>query len=246
MVTYTTWARAIILGPRVIIVEFHLPSSTWNRDKDLQLWTMRSLEFKGKDPTRIENLKAFAFLDVATFQYPESWELYRNIIRSPDFFRVALYNAAQNETPSVQINVQAARIGGAVSLDTMTEEEAKFLDSYKFQLRDKLPAPSFVPPNIQTENVKISVYTVAPKPRPRQGKTMLPKPNQEYWLTSFDKNGIAYVVSMLTPGRENIYQDWARGTRTYQIVVETLSGNLVGMKKPEKGPSTTAIPYLDD
>lgn len=245
LVTYTTWARTIIMGPRVVIVEFHLPNSTWLRDKDLQLLTMRSLQFKGKDPTRIENLKAFAFLDIATFQYPESWELYRKIIRSPDYFRVALFNAAENQTPSVQINVQAARLAGAVEVRVMAEEEAKFLDSYNFQLRDRLPAPVFVPPGSLSKNIKTAVYNVGPKPRTREGQTVKPKITQEYWLTSFERNGVSYVASMLTPARQSVYQDWARGTRTYQIVIETLAGNLIGMKQPEKGPATTAIPYLE-
>lgn len=243
LVTYTTWARATLLGPRIILTEFHVPSDTYSRDKDVQILAMQSYKMKGIDDERIEKLRAFAFLDVATFQYPDSWILFRNIIRSPDFFRVLIYNAEAKDSPNTQISVQATRIGGNENLDTMKEEEKKFLDKQLLILSTSLPPPNFVPPSPAIKNVKNFVYKVAG--RPGQYETKERPADREYWLTSFDDGKTAFLVSMLIPGRTNIYKDWARGTRAYQIVVETLSGNLVGKKHSEdtmKGE--TAIPFL--
>ncbi len=249
LVTYTTWARAVIVGPRMILVEFHVPSDTWERDRDLQNWTMKTIDVSTKDTARIEPLEAFAFLDVATFQYPKSWTLLRNIIRSPDFFRVALFNAQENETPSVQITVQAARIDGNVSLDTMKQEEQKFLDAQRVILRDKLPAPQFVPPEAKAEHIQNLVYTVSSTPGLHDLDAALKPVTKEYWLTTFDRNGTAFVISMLVPARQGVYQDWARATRTYQIVIETLAGQLQGSKPNGSNVQTdgnTAIPFLKD
>ena len=243
LVTYTTWARATVLGPRIILTEFRVPSDTWEQDKDVMIRSMQSYKLTGKDDTRIEVLRAFAFLDVATFQYPESWILFRNIIRSPDFFRVLLFNAEAKDSPNTQISVQATRIGGNESMDTMKDEEQKFLDKQYLILGEALPAPDFVPPAPDIKNVKNYVYKVSTKPDKYATKALTA--DREYWLTSFDKGGTVYLVSMLIPARTNIYKDWARGTRAYQIIVETLSGNLIGKKHSEDSmKGETAIPFL--
>lgn len=245
LVTYVTWARATVLGPRVILAEYHVPSDIWMRDKDWQVRSMESYKLDGKDETRIEQLRAFAFLDVATFQYPQSWVLFRNIIRSPDYFRVALFNTSDTN-PNTQITVQATRIGGGTDTVMMKDEEQKFLDKQGYYLRKSLPAPNFVPPKPTIQNLRNLVYTVSAKPRNYQSaEDERLRQSREYWITTFDSGATSYVVSMVVPARDSIYQDWARGTRAYQMVVETLAGNLIGKVNNEKTlKNETAIPFV--
>lgn len=250
LVTYITWARAVQVGPRIILIEYALPSALIKTQQDLQTYVMNSINpSKSTDQGRVEALKAFAFLDVATFQYPESWNLYRKIINSPNYFRVALFNASENQSPTVQINVQALRIGGSVPLDTIEEEEQKFTKVYQILLRNRLPAPNFVPDSARAQNVRTMVYEVSARPAPNEVDQIEKKAiNREYWVTRFDRNGTAYAVSMLLPARKNIYMDWARGTRAYQYIIETMAGNLIGMAADvEKGRKVndTAIPFLE-
>lgn len=248
--TFMTWARAVQVGPRIILIEYRLPSGLIKTQQDLQTYVMTSLDFKkSSDPGRVEELKAFAFLDVATFQYPASWSLYRKIINSPNYFRVALFNASENQSPTVQINIQALRIGGTVPLDTIEDEEEKFTKVYQILLRNRLPAPNFVPDEAGAQNIRSMVYEVSARPAPNEVDQIEKKAvNREYWVTRFDRNGTAYAVSMLLPARKNIYMDWARGTRAYQYIIETLSGNLIGMAadvEKSKKLNDTAIPFLE-
>lgn len=244
LITYTTWARAYVMGPRVLLVEYHVPSETWKRDRDSQYWAMTTLKAEQKDKARIEKLRAFAFLDVATFQYPQSWELFRNIVKSPDFFRVALFNANLNATPSTQITVQATRKGGGIKPAIMDAEEKKYLVKQNVVLNDRLPAPNFIPSNAQVTNKKYQVFKLADKPRNLEEENN-PTINKEYWLTTFEKNGVVYSISMFIPARNAIYKDWARGTRAYQIIISTVAGNLLGQKDITDKNTGSAIPFLN-
>jgi len=160
---------------------------------------------------------------------------------------VALFNDG-NINPSTQITVQATRIGGGISAEMMKDEEKKFLDKQSYFLRKSLPSPNFVPPSPDIKGLSNNVYTVSARPREYQASDDAKlAESREYWLTSFDKGGTSYVVSMVVPGRNNIYNDWARGTRAYQIVIETLSGNLVGKSFQEQSLGhETAIPFVGD
>lgn len=244
LVTYTTWARAYVMGPRVLLFEYHVPSETWKRDRDNQYWTMTNLEVEKKDTAAIEKMRAFAFLDVATFQYPESWELFRNIVKSPDFFRVALFNASINETPSTQITVQATRLGGSIKPEIMAAEEQKYLEKQNVVLNDLVPAPNFIAPDAKVTKVKNQVFKLADKPRNYQ-EEVAPVIDKEYWITTFEKNGVSYSISMFIPARDAIYKDWARGTRAYQIIIGTIAGNLLGQKDITDKNTGSAIPFLN-
>lgn len=244
LVTYTTWARAYMMGPRVLLFEYHVPNPIWEKGRDAQYWTMSTLKVEKKDNARIEKLRAFAFLDVATFQYPESWELFRNIIKSPDFFRVALFNASLNATPSTQITVQATRLGGGIKPEFMAAQEQDYLTKQNVVLNDPLPAPNFIPPNATVANQKVQVFKLADKPR-TYDEEVNPTINKEYWLTVFEKDGVAYQISMFVPARDAIYKDWARGTRAYQIIIGTVAGNLLGQKDITDKQTGSAIPFLN-
>lgn len=244
LVTFTTWARAYVMGPRVLLVEYHVPSAAWDKGRDAQFWTMNSLKVEMKDKARIEKLRAFAFLDVATFQYPNSWELFRNIVKSPDFFRVALFNAPLNATPSTQITVQATRLGGGIDPQFMEQQEAEYLTKQNVVLNQQMPAPNFIPPDAKVKNISNKVYKLADKPRSYE-EEVNPTINKEYWLTTFEKDGVSYQISMFIPARNSIYKDWARGTRAYQIIIGTIAGNLLGQKDVTDKQTGSAIPFLN-
>lgn len=216
--TYAVRTRAIINGPRLIMVRYYLPQENFAEEKALMYQIVNSFKLRSPSTQRIEEQKTYAFLDQSYFDYPATWGLRGKPIYSIERMSATLYQ--QQVLPS-----QMTVLEGQIKIDviskllktTLAQEVKSFRDGVNIQgytIGKLIESIKYkYDPSIKAANAQI--YELVPS-------DPLTMKSYEFLVTVMEGTDFYYITSMITPSREQDFLTWARNIETAKIVNESM------------------------
>lgn len=219
---------------RLVLVEYVLPVSAWNSDRDKQLYTINSFEFLNDYSVRSpEQMLDYNFAESFYMQYPRSW-----------VFRKLDSNAANR----LDLNLKTADINGFVMADadfTMVSERSLTDRSdemvYPLELphlirqrteaienmgyeADPLMEQRTVPVSFESTLNTTEVYPLRKKLDTIYVTEEKNPISKELWLTVIRRpeDGKSYVISMVAPSRKIRLPQWAIAIESYQEMIKSI------------------------
>lgn len=227
---YNVRAVAQISGHRIILAEYIVPLEFWETERSYAKMSMASFVLTNPDPSPIENMQTFRFVDIAQFQYPSSWILNAPPITSVERMSAALTNIKGKSANDLNIKGRSsntnALMEGRIDISIVTKgldvKIANEIATLKKQMLERqlvlgnlIEPVSGWPRHEGIIMAKIEAYKVD------NVKSKLA--DYEQWVGVFETPGRYYFVSLLTVGRQDDFLAWSRNVKTYRTVISTLS-----------------------
>ena len=221
-ISYAVRSIARINGKNVLFAQHFVPIERWHDEKVIQAMMLQSFQAKTKIEADVEKMTQYQFLDLAEFEYPESWVLKSLPIRSIDRMRVELLKTS---TLSNEYGKEQKRLDGQIDVALVSIYASDTLEDEVERFRELLAEKDLIMGDvIETRDdflfgdkydfVDTQVYRVSGK-----SERLL---EHELWLTIMSRGDYYYFVSLFTPSRDNDYFLWARNTETYKVIVGTI------------------------
>jgi len=225
---YRVRAVAEITGPWIILVDYIVPVDAWDQEQDIAKRAMASFSLANIDPSQIEVMQTFKFVDIAQFNYPSSWLLNAPPITSIERMSASLINLKGTTTKTEYKSNMDSDIlmDGRIDVSIVTKSKDVKIDKEIVLLKNQMLAKNLVIGDlIQQVNgwpyhegiifSKIEAYKV----NNTEGRLA----GYEQWVGIFETPGRYYFVRLLTVGRQDDFLTWARNTKAYKTVISTLS-----------------------
>lgn len=245
--SYTVRAVAEISGSRIVLAEYLVPSETWEEERDLQIWTMMSFQLTKPELSPIEKVDTYAFVDIVKFMYPNSWILFAPAIISIDRMEASILNIKGiTKDQAVTIDMRDTRLDGRIDIYVVSKNlgttETMEIETLKgrFLKRGLIVGDliSSVDPVQLHEGVKqskIDAYQIGSENSRLIG--------YETWIAVLETKGRYYMLSLITPGRNEDFYRWAQNTETFKYVMGSLAPvNDTSMADPLDFPPEGAKP----
>lgn len=210
-------------GKRVLLVQYYLPIGDWEQEKQLQMEVVQSFEILNPIQENVENMLSYQFLDIASIEYPESWELKAKPVRSVDRMGVELINIfSQKEEDKIlitsiagKIEIKLVSLYAIENLEEEIETQKSYFEQSGLKLGDLIELKDRIKTKTDFKFQGIDVFKAS------DDKDLLV--DYELWLGTFALGEYIYFVSLLTPSRDQDFFTWARNTETYKVVIDHLS-----------------------
>jgi len=209
--TYIVRVKVILNGPRMVVVRYYIPQELYNEERVQQAQVIKSFELTNREETGVEKLEIYGFLDQSYFDYPVSWILSPSTIRSIDRMKSMLYHSTVKGRLDGQINLY---LTNKLINTTRSKEIAYYKE--KFQI----------------ENYKLGAYVESPKMEYHNdmdfGVTEVYKMESqaanmfgyEFWISVLEGEEYIYIITLLTPARDEEFNIWARNVEAYKLILK--------------------------
>ncbi len=208
--TYIVKVVAIINGPRVVIARYYTTQKIFKTDKILQSQVIDSFELINKEDRGIEELETLGLLGQSYFDYPISWQMKADKVLSID-----------RMSAMMQRSSTGSALGGEIKI---------FLTNKDLGL-NRSAALAFYKDDFGVENYKItSLIEKVPMNYHQEigfGMTeaYMLEPTVdgmigfEFWISMMEGEDYYYILTMLTPSRQENFYEWARNVKAFRVVV---------------------------
>lgn len=218
--TYIIRAVAQINGKRVVLAQYFMPSETWEEEKVQQAQVMQTFKLTHPVQELVEDMNIYHFLDIAEFQYPKSWEFRAPPLRNPDRMNFQLLNVASEK---VVQRKKFKTLDGRIQVDIVSYSITESLESEIAKLKediskiglvigDKFETRKDFKFNEDVTAVPVEIYQAVDTE-----DNLL---NYEYWVTSIEHGDYYYLITLVTPSRDEDFYIWSRNSQTYKLIVE--------------------------
>lgn len=211
--TFAVRVKAMINGPRVVIVRYFVPQQDFENERVMQAQVINSFHLLNEEIEFIERREKYGFLDQSYFDYPESWKLTAPRTKSIERMRAMLVSGENAQRPDAQMNMYAVSRMIDTSLAAEVDAYRKKLNIPGYAIGDLVESVKFT----HDKSVEFSatdVYRMTPT-------TALMK-NYELAITIMQGVDYYYIITLLTPARDEDFYLWARNMRAFRIVAETM------------------------
>ncbi len=212
---YVVRSVAEINGPRMIVASYYVPDNHWEEERAYQQRAIESFRFVSPEKSRIEMTRSYSFLDLLSFEYPSSWKLV-----APNIFDIQGMEAKLVYSPNERI------LGGemyisiiSVEFEDMFYEEVAYLKERLNDMGLNLGELMEQPDNYVFNDHIYYGYVEVYRAYDPQGM----KQEHEYWLAIMEEDRYLYLVTMLTPSRNNEFYGWARNEEAFKTVIESFA-----------------------
>ena len=215
-ITYAVRVRAIINGPRVLVMRYYVPQEDFADERIMQAQALNSFKLLHFEDRFIETHKTYGFVDQSYFNYPASWTIDAPLIKSIDRMKVILFSGDDVRKPEGQINVYVISklLGTSLAQEVRDFRDSINIPGYRLgKIRERLDMP-------YDKSLWFGMtesYRLEP-----QGNTMI---DYEYVVSVMEGADYYYIVSLITPSREEEFYNWAKNLRAFRIVAETMRRN---------------------
>lgn len=229
MDTYYVRVVGTKIGPRVIMAKYSIPSNAYRAFKDYQIWTIKSVKFKGFDSKTVESREYFAYLDSLSFDYPVSWRSLPEKILGPNKMSVTILNVKDDGVPKGNISVYVLSARAVDSLDDFTVYDVDIKQDLN-AMKQSFAKNYIIHPLIEKKTFKMrpevkynstDIYPLEPITSEyvhfEKGEV-----TKELWFGLVVHSYKYYVVTMITPSRDNDVYNWAINGEAFKIVMESL------------------------
>lgn len=212
-ISYVVRTIAEINGPRIVLVSYYVPESKFHEEKAMQEKVLTSFHFMLPEQMRIEQTKNYAFLDLLQFDYPSTWHLQAPNIYSIDQMEARLINIHDKETLNGDIMIHLI----STEMDTTLAEEVLYLKEEMsgsgLSVGELIETVDSIKPQPHVYFSRVEVYKAGDK----SGRIR----EHEYWLVVMAEDRYYYIITLLTPGRNQDLYMWIRNTEALQTIVES-------------------------
>lgn len=215
-VTYVVRVKSIINGPRVVMARYYVPMALYEAERVQQAQVIKSFHLTNREEVNIEELKTYGFLGQSFFDYPVSWALSAPRVKSINRMRAMIYHGNPNNQLAGQINIYLSN----KDMGTSRSDELKFYQD-KFQVENyKLNALIEKPEMKYHSDMKFGTTEVY------QMKSLVSNLiDYELWVSILESDDYYYVVTLLSPARNDDFYTWARNMAAYKMVVQGVRRN---------------------
>lgn len=211
---FSVRTRAIINGSRMLLVSFYVPDSHWKKERALQERVVESFRFTSPEKSKVELTHTYTFLDLARFDYPDSWRLLTPNIYSTEGMDAKLLSSTNEKTLSGEINIHIV----STSLETTLSQEVQYvkneLKETGFSVGELIEVPTAYKFDGSIYFSRVEVYKTT------EDKKM--HTDHEFWIAVMAEDRYYYIVTMLSPGRASDFYTWARNTEAFKTVAESV------------------------
>ncbi len=214
--TYIVRVKVMLNGSRMVVARYFVPQELYEEERVQQAQVIRSFELTNREEVGVEKLKIYGFLDQSFFDYPESWTLDAPIVRSIDRMKAMLYHSTMVGKLDGQINIY---LTNKLTNTTRAKEIEYYREKFKI------------------ENYELGKYLESPEMEYHKdmifGTTQVYEMNPlvsnmfdyELWVSVIEGEEYIYVLSLLTPSRNEEFYTWARNIEAYRIVLKGIRRN---------------------
>ncbi len=212
--TYVVRLIAEIVGDRVILAQFFVPTSHWQEERVLQAQSMASFKLSNKSAFIFDQTRRFVFPNIAYFEYPLNWKVQASILYSSERKFVRLIKNAHKEFLDGQMDVLVIPRAGSKGI-------AKELATLRAQYKK---GGFTVGPIIeQKKGYGFSPWITfgaaeAYQAYYKEGKVAA----HELWFAVLANKDYFIIASLLTPGRKTDFIVWSENAETFKSAVESL------------------------
>ena len=208
--TYIVKVVAIINGPRVVIARYYTTQKLFKGEKVLQAQVIDSFELINKEEGGIEELDTLGLLGQSYFDYPVSWTMKAEKVISIDRMRAQLQRSKSGQDLDGQIKIY------------LTNKDLGINRSAAFAFyRDEFEVPNYKISDL-IEKVDMNYHeqmsfgvTDAYRLEPTVPKMI----GFELWVSVMEGDDYYYILTMLTPSRQENFYEWARNVKAFRVVV---------------------------
>jgi hypothetical protein len=220
---------------RIITVDYVLPNLMWQDERDYQTLTLKSFEFNEKYPVSApEEMVNYEYLESFSMQYPKSWRMdventnavneahydFKTVDRDNFIFATATVSVISSGSLRDRIDQTIY----PVSFVKIIEDKQQEIDELGFKA-DTVMEQRTYDLNFESTLQTTEIYPLRRKTSDTYVSYEENPIVREFWLTVIktpeDKKK-NYVLSMITPSRdENPYQ-WSLSAKFYENLVESL------------------------
>lgn len=220
--TFVIRAIAQMNGKRVVMAQYFMPSSNWEAEKQMQAQVMKTFELTYPIKESVEEMTKFHFLDIAEFQYPVSWEFRAGPVKNADRLNFELLNIQSEQkinwknykTLDGRIQVDILSYDTADSIEGEIDNLKRGLSKVNLAVGDKFESFDDFKFNNEVSAGPVEVY----KAMDNQNSML----NYEYWIVPLEAGDYYYLVSLVTPSRDDDFFIWARNTEAYALILSLI------------------------
>ena len=215
-VTYVVRIMAKIVGDRIVLAKFYVPTSHWSEERVLQAQAIESFALANQDQFEFDQTRRFVFPDIAYFSYPLNWKLQAFHLFSGDRKIVRLIKDAGKEFLDGQIDVQI-----------IPRKVSKGLSDEIAVLHGQYQKLGFTvgPVIAQKEGYKFTDWVTFGAVESYEA--VHKKQNQlaahELWFGVLATDDYFVLASLLTPAKHTDLTIWSENASTFRRVLETMS-----------------------
>lgn len=213
--TFVVRSVAQINGRRMILAQYIVPSAYWPQEASFIAKSLKQYELTNPERLLIENMQEYLFLDIAGFNYPESWSFSAPPVRIVDRMEVSLNNIRKGSDGILDGQILIEMVSSYVVEDLERE-----LDDLKGRLRKKgllvgelIESREDVVFNDDVEFGFVDVY----EGTDTENNVL----NYEIWVTVFALDNYYVFSTMITPHRDKEFFTWSRNLTAYKHIIKT-------------------------
>jgi hypothetical protein len=218
-ISYNVRVAVVVNGPRVVISEYFVPMQLFEKSRDDQTWAVTTFTLKYKDAAPSENTKSLMFFDLATMDYPASWELQRTNIQSIDLMNASIVNV-QKEVKNIKtllqgrIDVLLMATGEDFTMDRVMEKLNDIVKVDKLLINEKVGRFEITKNNSGLEPIKSDVYRINNVENSYQ--------DYQYWVAVYKGKNYYFIVALLNPPRSYNPYIWSRNLGGFEYIMKTM------------------------
>lgn len=211
--TYIVRVKAIINGSKIVVAKYYLPQQHFNENKIMQAQAIDSFSLTYPEKRTIEDLETVGFLSQSYFDYPPSWKLKVAKINSIDHMKARLQRKVVDGILEGQIDIN---LSNKLSVNTRAEIIKEFRNNFsikRYNVEKFIEAPEMEYHQEMSFGMT-QVYEL---------KSKVPNMMEyELWVSVMEGEDYYYLISLVTPARDEEFYKWARNIETYKLVVKSM------------------------
>lgn len=211
--TYIVRSIAQLNGRRIVMASYFLPDLRWQEERAAQERSVDSFHFLATKMETIETSRSYSFLDLVSFDYPISWTLSSPQIYSVEGMDVKLLNSRDNKTLDGEISIYIMSTG----METKLSEEVKFikdeLQNKGLEIGELIERKKDYQFNDHIYFNAVEIYKV----KSEEAGLI----NYELWFAILAEDDFYYLVTLLTPERNQEFYTWAQNRESFKMVIES-------------------------
>ena len=215
-ITYIVRVKIILNGPRMVVARYFVPQELYEEEYVQQAQVIDSFMLTNREEVGVEKLEIYGFLDQSFFDYPISWALNAPAVRSIDRMKAMLYHSTVKGKLDGQINIYLTN----KMTDTTRAKEIEFYRE-KFQIENYELGGFIESPNIEYHKDMIFGATQVYEMTPQVAHMF----DYELWVTVLEGEEYFYIISLLSPSRNEEFYTWARNVEAFKLVVKGMRRN---------------------
>ena len=218
--SFESLMRVFIDQNRAIIIRADMPMNITPGDRELLLQAVRSFKLDTRSIATIENRVEFSLSNLMMFEFPESWIIKDHTISQRDIITAELHNLSTNRAIQGLLHFRSYRIHEQQTLDQAVKLVQDTIRNKRGVQVDSLTHALSLDPSSRFNFAFLEKYDISFNAESYD--TERPS-THEMWVVYLGTDSWFHVIYLLTPSKDIKFQEWARNTRTFDLLINSIN-----------------------